>query len=287
MVAEAQQAEAAGFDIVTIPDHIGATMASPLIVLAALARATETIRLGTFVLNNEMRHPTQLAWEVATLDRLSGGRFELGLGAGHTPHEFAAVGIDMAPARVRKERLAEAVEIIDQLLLGETVDHRGAHYSIEGAAIEPPAQERVPLLVGGNGTALLSHAAQHCDIVGLNGLGRTQADGHRHSVKFGEDWLDHQIETIEEASGSGRAPEINALVQVVTVTDDAEHAATEVCDRIEGLTIEEALATPYLALGTANEIADGFRAARSRWGISYFVARDIEALAPVVAELSG
>lgn len=85
LVAEAQAAEAAGFSTVIVPDHVNNTMMSPMVVLAAIARETESIRLGTFVINNEMRNPVQLAWESATLDRLSGGRFELGIGAGHTP----------------------------------------------------------------------------------------------------------------------------------------------------------------------------------------------------------
>lgn len=287
MVAEARAAEAAGFDVVTIPDHIGDTMASPLIVAAAIARETTTIRISTFVLNNEMRNPVQLAWEAATLDRLSGGRFELGIGAGHTPHEFSATGLPLRSAQERKARLAEAVEILRALFDGETVTHQGAHYSVEGATIEPPAQDRLPILVGGNGSALLTHAGAHADIVGLNGLSKTLADGHRHSLNWSPERLDLQVQRVDEgAANRDRSPELNALVQRVEITDDREAAAATIAENAEGLTVDDALAAPYLFLGTHDEIASQCHAARQRWGISYFVARDIENLAPVIAQLS-
>lgn len=276
-ITEAQAAEAAGFDVVTIPDHIGDTMASPLITLAAIARETTTIRLGTFVLNNEMRNPVQLAWEAATLDRLSNGRFELGIGAGHTPQEFDATGLAYDHARIRKQRLAEAVDIITRLFGGETVDHHGEHYDIAAASIEAPLQARLPIMVAGNGDALLTHAAQTADIVGLNGLGKRFPDGHRHTAKFGEDWLTHQVATIGQASAERtRPPEVNALVQRVTVTDDREGAAVEAEAEMSGVTAAEILTTPYLAIGTHDEIAAHFRAMADTWGITYFVARNLD-----------
>src|SRR5262245_41034502 len=119
------------------------------------AAATEHIRVGTMVLNNDMRNPVQMAWEAATLDRLSGGRAELGLGAGHTPQEYAATGVERSPAAVRKARLAESVEIIRRLVDGEEVDHDGEHYQLRGARIDRARQTRLPILVGGNGAALL------------------------------------------------------------------------------------------------------------------------------------
>lgn len=285
-IAEAQRAEELGYDIVTIPDHIGTEMASPLIALTAMAQATSTIRLATFVLNNEMRNPVQLAWEAATLDQISGGRFELGIGAGHTPHEFAATGIELHPARRRKERLAEAVPLIRRLLDGETVSHDGDHYTLTDAAIGSPEQTRLPIMMAGNGDLLLEAAGHHADIVGLNGLGRTQADGQRHTVKFGEEWLDHQVSSVQAASaGRDTPPELNALVQRVTITDDRQAEAADMDSQIETLTAAEALSTPYLALGTHEEIAAQFIAVRARWGVSYFVTRALEDMAPVLAQL--
>ena len=147
---------------------------APLPVLAAIAQATDTIRLGTLVLNNDMRNPVQLAWEAATLDRLSNGRFEIGLGAGHTPQEYTETDVVFDTPQRRKERLPESVEIIRRLVDGDRVDFSGNHYNIEGARIDPADQDHLPILVGGNGKALLTHAGAHADIVGLQGF------GHRH-----------------------------------------------------------------------------------------------------------
>lgn len=273
------RAEAAGFDVITVADHIGPTLGAPMITLASLAAATESIRLGTMVINNDMRNPVQLAWEAATLHRLSGGRFELGLGAGHSPHEYAETGISLDPAATRKERLREAVEIISGLLKGETVDYDGNHYKTRGAhigALETP----LPILVGGNGMALLTHAAKHADIIGLQGLGRTLEDGHRHTVKFSIEHLESQLATIDQAAPE-RQPELGALVQVCTITDDRRSALEEVVENIEGLTMEAADATPYFAVGTVEQMADHLIAARDRWGISYFTVRSLE-MAPVI-----
>ncbi len=180
-VEVALRAEAAGFDVFCMSDHVGPGPA-PMPTLAAVAQATSRIRLGTFVLNAMMRNPVHLAWEATTIDRLSSGRFELGLGAGHTPHEHHQVGIEQESAAVRKAQLAEQVEIVRALLDGETVDHDGAYHRVEGAIVDRSVQERLPILVGGNGAALLTHAGAHADIVGLQGLGRTLEDGHRHAV---------------------------------------------------------------------------------------------------------
>lgn len=289
IIAEAKAAEAAGFDVISVADHVNENLPSPMVLLGAIARETSTIRLGTFVINNEMRNPVQLAWEISTLDHVSNGRFELGIGAGHTPSEFVATGIALDAAPVRKRRLAEAVEIIRQLLDGEVVNYDGEHYSVEDAQIERTVQDRLPILVGGNGEGLLTHAGAHADIVGLNGLRKTMPDGHRHSVGFGLDRLQQQVDWVRAgAVDRNELPEINALVQMVEITNDREAAVQALLDRdfpTEGLTMEHGLVTPHLAFGTHDEIADQFRAARDQFGVSYFVTRDIEAMAPVVAQL--
>ncbi|MEZ5167527.1 MAG: LLM class flavin-dependent oxidoreductase, partial [Acidimicrobiales bacterium] len=195
----ARLVEGAGFDLVLLADHVGPDRESPMVNLAAVAAATSTIRIGTYVLNNDMRNPVQLAWEAATLDRMSGGRFELGLGAGHTPQEYAATGIELADGPVRKARLAEAVEIIRALVDGETVDRDGVHYRVAGARISPAAQARMPIVVGGSGAALLRHAGRHADGVGLTGLGATLPDGHTHAVDWSAQRLDRQIQHVTEA----------------------------------------------------------------------------------------
>ena len=268
--AAAQRAEELGFDVVVLPDHVGTHGPAPLTTLATMVHATATIRLGTLVLNHDMRNPVQLAWEIATLDRQSGGRVELGLGAGHTPQEYAATGIPLHPPAVRKARLMEGVEVLRQLLDGESVTFRGVHFELDEAQILPAAQERLPILVGGNGQQLLAHAGAHADIVGLQGLGRTLADGHSHTVKWDPVWLDTQVEQIRAGAGDRFSDvELNALVQAVDVTDQREAALAEICADVDGLTMDHAAVAPYLLIGTVEEILDQLHAARSRWGISY------------------
>lgn len=252
--------------------------------LAAVAQATSTIRLGTFVLNATMRNPVQLAWEASTIDHLSNGRFELGLGAGHTPHEYEATGIDFLPPAERKAQLAEQVEVVRALVDGATVDRVGPHHRLRNARVEPAVQDRLPILVGGNGPALLGHAGAHADIIGLQGLGRTLDDGHRHAVKWTADRVDEQIEQVRIGAGDRFADlELNALVQVVEITDDAEAATLRLLDRVDGLTAEDAAEIPYVLIGSVGEIAAKIGRCHRRWGISYFVVRSLDDFAPVIA----
>jgi probable F420-dependent oxidoreductase len=266
-------------------DHVGTGM-SPLPALAAIAAATTTIRLGTLVLNNDMRNPVQLAWEVASIDALSGGRFELGLGAGHTPQEYTATGIERSAPAVRKQRLAESVEIVRALLDGETVDHVGEHYRIERAHIDRSTQPHLPILVGGNGEALLTHAGAHADIIGLQGLGRTLEDGHRHAVDWRTTRLDRQIEQVRTGADV-RFDDVsfNALVQIVQITDDRQGALEKICERVEGLTMADAETTPYLLVGTVEEIVLHMLTCNERWGINYFAVRELDDFVPVLEAL--
>jgi probable F420-dependent oxidoreductase len=281
----ARRAEELGFDIVLASDHVGLELA-PLPTLAAIASATTTIRLGTLVLNNDMRNPVQLAWDVASIDVLSGGRFELGLGAGHTPQEYTATGIERSDAVVRKQRLAESVEIIRALLDGETVDRHGEHFRIEHARTASAAQDRLPILVGGNGEALLGHAGAHADIIGLQGLGRTLADGHTHTVDWRSVHLDAQLAQVRAGAAERFDDlEFNALVQVVQITDDRDAALAKICERVEGLTMDDAQVTPYLLVGTVDEIVLRMLTCNERWGINYFAVRELDEFAPVLKSL--
>jgi probable F420-dependent oxidoreductase len=284
-VAAAVRAEELGFDIVLAADHVGPGWA-PMPALSAIASVTERIRLGTLVLNNDMRNPVQLAWEASTIDRISGGRFELGLGAGHTPSEYGATGIERAAPAERKQRLAESVEIIRDLLDGNALDHEGRHYRVDRARIDRSAQMHLPILVGGNGAALLAHAGRYADIIGLQGLGRTREDGHSHEVTWSARHLDEQIDQVRVGAGVRFDDiEFNAMVQVVKVTDDREAALAKVVDRVEGLTMEDAAATPYLLIGTVDEIVLHMMTCRERWGISYFAVRELDDFAPVLRAL--
>jgi probable F420-dependent oxidoreductase len=278
----AREAEAAGFDVFQVGDHVG-TELSPFVALAAAAAATSTIRIGTLVLNNDLRHPVAVAQEAATLDRLSDGRVELGLGAGHSFTEYAAMGLAFDPPAVRKVRLAEAVEILRPLLDGHTVDHTGSHYRVVGAETLRPVQTRLPLLVGVNGRAALTHAARHADIVALTMLGRTLEDGQHHEMRWEAERLDATIGLVREAAGD-RWPrlELHALVQAVVVTDARASVAEDLSQQLS-TPPSDVMTTPFLCLGTHEEMAHHLLACRARWDISYFTVRDIEAFAPVMA----
>lgn len=282
---QAIEAEAAGFDVLCTWDHLGENF-SALAPLVAVAQWTQSIRLCPLVLNNDFHHPALLAQELATLDQLSDGRLEVGIGAGHSFTEYSAAGMDFDPPAVRKARLAESVEILRKLLDGETVTFSGEHYQLAGVRVLSTRQDRVPILVGVNGRTALAHAARHADTIGLTMMGRTLEDGQHHAVRWEPERLDSTVAWIAEHAGARSAQlELNALVQAVVVSDDRLGAAERVAADVSGLSAGDALTTPFLALGSHDEIADHLLMCRERWGISYFVFREIEDIAPVIERL--
>jgi alkanesulfonate monooxygenase SsuD/methylene tetrahydromethanopterin reductase-like flavin-dependent oxidoreductase (luciferase family) len=166
-----------------------------------VVEATERIRVCPMVINNDFHHPVHLASEIANLDQLTGGRTELGIGAGHSFTEYAAIGQPFDPPAVRKARLGEAVEIIRRLIDGEEVDVDGEHYRLRGVRTMRSQQEHLPILVGVNGRAALAHAARHADTIGLTMLGRTLEDGQRHEVRWEAERLDATVEWIRAYAG--------------------------------------------------------------------------------------
>jgi probable F420-dependent oxidoreductase len=281
----ARAAEDAGFDVISTWDHIVDGWA-PLAPLQAMADATTRLRVCPLVLNNDFHHPVHLARELASMDHLSDGRLEVGLGAGHSFTEYATIGMPFDPPRVRKARLAEAVEVLRRLLDGEAVTFDGQFYHFENVRTMRTAQEHLPIMVAVNGRDALAHAALHADTIGLAMLGRTLEDGQRHEVRWSPDRLDSTVAFIRDSAGDRwPALELNALVQRVVITNDRWAAARQIVATIAGLTIDDALATPFLALGTEDEIASQLLASRERWGISYYSVRDLDAFAPVIARL--
>jgi probable F420-dependent oxidoreductase len=282
--AAAVEAEAAGFDVLHTSDHVDDGW-GPLNPLLAVAAVTERLRVCPLVLNNDFHHPVQLAREVAAIDHLSGGRMELGIGAGHAFTEYAAIGAPFDPPAMRKARMAEAVEILRLLLDGQAVTFAGEHYQLEGVRTMRTLQERLPILVGVNGRAALAHAARHADVIGLTMLGRTLEDGQRHEVRWEAERLDRTVAYIrDQAADRPSAPRLQALVQAVEVTDNRRTAAERFSAKL-GLPMEDVLATPFLALGTHDEIAAHLLECRRRWGIDYFSVRDIKSFAPVIEQL--
>ena len=265
-------------------DHVGAE-AAVLTSLAAVAGSTNRIRLCPLVLNNDLRHPVVFAQELATLDHLSGGRLEIGIGAGHAFTEYEAIGQRFDPPAIRKARLAESVEILRRLLDGERVNHLGEHYQLHDAFTLRSVQDHVPILVGVNGKKALAHAARNADIVAPTMLGRTLLDGQRHEVRWEAVRLDDTVAWIRhQAAERWLDLELHALVQSVVVTDDRHDAAKRIAMRT-GMALDDILATPFLCIGTPEEIADHLIACRERWGISYYSVRVIDTFAPVIERL--
>ena len=288
-VAKAKRAEHLGYSVLAVPDHFRDQLA-PVPALTAAALATTRLRVASLVFCNDFRHPVVLAKETATLDVLSGGRFELGLGAGWIRAEYDQAGIPFDAPGTRIERLEETVTIVKGLLAGERVTFTGRHYTIaelEGRPV-PVQRPHPPILIGGGGQRTLSLAAREASIVGFvpralkDGSGLDRAD-------FGEAALRQKIEWVRAAAGDRfDSLELNALIQAVVVSDQRTHTADQLAARFK-VARDLVLESPYVLLGTIDEICDTIRQRRERYGISYLTVfeRDMEAFAPVVEGLAG
>jgi probable F420-dependent oxidoreductase len=290
---KARKIEDLGYHTLNVPDHLTDLLA-PMPALVSAADATKHIRIGTNVLNNDLRHPVLVAREAATVDILTDGRFVLGLGAGSIRSEYDQIGSAFDAGGTRVERLAEAVTIIKGLLAGETVTFTGRHFRVTGHAIAPPPVQkpRLPILIGGNGRRLLSLAAREADIVGLSGItfrkgGAAPPDlsGWRMSG------VDERVRLVREVAGEDRYArlELNVLVQRVIVTDDRHGAAEELTSRWTQLTANEFLQSPYVLIGTVDQIVEDLLARRERWGFSSYVIQEpyVDALTPILARVVG
>ncbi|MDI6104389.1 LLM class flavin-dependent oxidoreductase [Actinoplanes sp. NEAU-A12] len=270
----AARAEAAGFDTLQAADHPG-SCAAPYVALAAAAAVTSRIGLGSYVSNAGVREPLLLAADVATLDVVSGGRARLGLGAGHTPAEWLAVGRERPDVRGRVDRCLAVAEAVRALLDGATVTVHTPHLDLHEAhlARPRPVQARIPLTLGTSNSRMLHWAGAHADIVGLSGLGRTLADGHRHAVRWSPDQIASQIEQVTAgAAGRDAPPALEALVQFVEITDDAEATAAPYAEEL-ALSVPDLLDAPFALIGTAAEIRAAVERHEKRWGITRFAVR--------------
>ncbi|MFI7598745.1 LLM class flavin-dependent oxidoreductase [Actinoplanes sp. NPDC049681] len=280
----ARRAEAAGFDTLLAADHPG-SCAAPFVALAAAAAITSTIQLGSYVANAGIREPMLLAADVATLDVVSGGRAVLGMGAGHTPAEWDAVGRVRPGVRGRVDRCVAVADATVRLLAGEKVTVAGPELTMLNAVLEEPrpVRERVPLLVGTANSRLLRWAGEHADVVGLTGFGRTKADGHQHEAR----WRLAEIDAQVELARSGGDAALEALVQMVEVTDDAEAVLAGHAERM-GISVGDLAEVPFVLVGTEDEIVAAVRRHRERWGITRYAVRRnaLDLLGPLLPRLA-
>ena len=285
----ARRVEQLGYSMLVVPDHFRDHLA-PVPALVAAALATTRLRVGSLVFSNDFRHPAVLAKEAATIDVLSGGRFELGLGGGWLRAEYDQTGIRFDAPGTRIERLEEAVTIIKGLLAGERVTFAGRHYTIADLEGRPTPVQRPhpPIAIGGGGRRTLTLAAREASIVGL--VPRARRDGSGLDLSDLSDAATREkLEWVRAAAGARfDSLEINALIQAVVVADQRMTAADQLASRFK-VAREVVLETVYVAVGTIEEICETLRQRRERHGISYLTVfeRDMEAFAPVVERLAG
>jgi probable F420-dependent oxidoreductase len=288
--AKARRLEDLGYSTLCVPDHFDDQLA-PIPALTAAAGATTTLRLGTLVLDNDYRHPLLTAKEAATVDLLSGGRLELGMGAGWMASDYRQSGIALDPPGVRIDRLEEGLAVVKGLLAGGKFSFTGRHYTVTAHPGTPLPVQRPhpPILVGGGGRRILSLAGREADIVSVNfDLSSGRIGTHLGATATAEGTAE-KVGWVREAAGDRFDDiELSHTAYLTMVTDDREAVAAGLGSGF-GLDAGQVLAMPNFAIGTVGQIADELERRRDELGFSYVVVGGecFEAMAPVVARLAG
>ncbi|HEY0518626.1 MAG TPA: TIGR03621 family F420-dependent LLM class oxidoreductase, partial [Ilumatobacteraceae bacterium] len=260
-VALARRVEAYGYSTLTMPDHFDDQLA-PVPALMAAAAVTETLRVGALVWDNDYKHPVVLAKELATIDVLSGGRLEIGLGAGWLATDYEKSGIPYDSSRVRVDRFEEGLKIIKAAMRGDAFSFAGEHYRITDYTGTPrPVQSPTPpVLVGGGGKRVLSIAAREADIVGINGTLTAGLIGPEAIATMTAQAVDEKVEIVVAAAGPRLADlEFNVRAFMVRVTDDRQAAVEQIASFVN---VDPSMVTesPFVLIGTPDEmIADLLR----------------------------
>jgi probable F420-dependent oxidoreductase len=296
----ARRAEAMGYAALVYPDHVIAPLGM-VPVLASIAAVTDTIRVAPFVANNDLRHPALLAQDLATIDVLSGGRVEVGIGAGWNRPEYEALGLAFDPVGVRVSRLTEAVAVLKGCFADGPFSFAGEHYTVtdHDAMPKPVQRPHPPIFIGGGGQRVLTLAGREADIVGL--APRTMpivADGitvrsDPRSITIAA--TEEKIAWVRAAAGERfDALEFNVYPTGVPamITDDARTIAKETLEGIRartgaGISVDDWLASPHVFVGTVDFLVAKLRDLRDTLGISSFMLGDIDGMAPVVERLAG
>jgi probable F420-dependent oxidoreductase len=287
---KARQVESLGYSALYLPDHFSDQL-GPVAALMAAADATTTLRVGSLVFDNDYRHPVVLAKEAATLDLLSEGRFDLGLGAGWMASDYEQAGITYDSPGTRIERLTEALQIVKGLMTGGSFSFTGKHYRIkemEGSPL-PVQKPHPPFLLGGGGPRMLRLAAREADIVNVNFNLR---DGRvsRNLVRSGlAEATDEKMAWIREAAGERLEQiELSVTVFLANITNDRISVATPLAAGL-GAEATDVIEMPHFLIGTVDEVVDQLTERRARYGISFVIVPGdvVESFAPVVQRLAG
>jgi probable F420-dependent oxidoreductase len=286
----ARKAEDLGYSTLYVPDHLDDQWA-PMVALTVAAEATTTLRVGTLVLDNDFRHPVVLAKEAATLDVVTGGRFEFGLGAGWMTTDYELSGIPMDKPAVRVARLAESLEIMRAMWRDGSATFDGEHYRVSaaGGTPVPTTPGGPPLVIGGGSKRILTLAGRYADIVSIVPSLSAGYIGPEVAAEGVVEKYADRVRWVREAAGD-RAGDLEfqcwtAAVQVVPNGDEVVASLAPLFD----LTPEQLRAAPLALIGTVEEITETLRKRREELGFSYIVVHEAEmdALAPVIAELAG
>ena len=284
----ARRAEDLGYDVLLVTDHMGPQLA-PIPALMAAADATTRLRVGSFVFANDYRNPVMLAKEVASIDFLSGGRAEVGIGAGWNTDDYRQLGISYDAPAVRVSRLEESVVLLKRLLSEENVDHTGEHYTVRGAKILPRPIQRPhpPLMIGGGGPRVLRLAARHADIVTfapqVNASGRPRLDA------ITEKALTERVMRFRGVAGErAERIELNVFVFDAAVTDRARSLIAAVSGYLRRAA-NGIVHSPFVLYGSRSSLRELLLERRERLGISYISVpgNAMRDFAPIVAELRG
>ncbi len=286
----ARALEAMGYSTLYLPDHFG-DQVGPIAGLMAAADATTTLRIGSLVFDNDYRHPVVLAKEAASLDLLSDGRFDFGIGAGWMMSDYEQSGIPYDSPGTRIERMAEALTIFKRFFAGGEFSFEGKHYTINGleGAPAPVQKPHPPIVIGGGGRKMLELAAREADTVNVNFDLREGKPGRRLAQTGLASVTDEKLGWIREAAGERMEQiELGVWTFMANVTDDRDGVA-EMLAPAMGFGPADVLEVPHFMLGTADQIAEEIIARRERYGISHIVVPGdaADSLAPVVKRLAG
>lgn len=280
--ANALAAEAAGFDEYWSSDHLGA--ADPFLPLQFAADATTHLRVGPLTLNNEFHHPAMIARSAVTLDRLTSGRAIVGVGTGYAQDEHDSIDLLLRPPGGRVTRFGESLEVLRALLDDGGCTFDGEHHriAVDDLGVRP-VQERLPILVGGNGRRVVGLAGRFADIFQYTGLTFGPDGPDVRGMAIAE--LVKRRNWLEAAAGERiDSIERSALVQRLTVDGDTGATLSEIAERT-GLPVAELDNCPFFLVGSVDQIVDKIERLRERLGITHYVVRDIESFAPIIDQL--